>query len=49
MHAVETQGTAVGVMQYVTEYKLSSSMDGVTWKLYEETGQVKVNSYFILL
>ena len=43
VHAVSTQGKTVGIMMYVTKYKLSSSLDGVYWNLYKEEQIDKVN------
>ncbi|XP_028409028.1 uncharacterized protein LOC114531613 isoform X2 [Dendronephthya gigantea] len=42
VHAVSTQGKTVGVMMYVTKYKLSSSLDGIYWNPYEEEQIVKI-------
>ena len=42
VHGVATQGKQVDVMEYVTEYKLSSTMDGIIWNLYKENQIVKV-------
>ena len=42
VHAVATQGKAVGIMEYVTQYQLSSAMDGITWEVYKENQIVKV-------
>ena len=44
MHGVGTQGKQVDMTQYVTEFKLSSTMDGIIWNLYEEEQTVKVSS-----
>ena len=50
VYGVTTQGKTVGIMAYVTEYKLSSTMDGIVWDLYKENQTVKVktltNLYF---
>ena len=44
MHGVGTQGKQVDITQYVTEFKLSSTMDGIMWNLYKEEQTVKVGS-----
>ena len=43
VHGVATQGKAVGIMEYVTQYKLSSTMDGIAWDMYKESQTVKVS------
>ncbi|CAB4019932.1 Hypothetical predicted protein [Paramuricea clavata] len=42
VHGVATQGKPVGIMEYTTEYKLSSTMDGISWDLYKEDQTVKM-------
>jgi hypothetical protein len=42
VHALTTQGKFIDVMEYVTEYKLSSTLDEIHWNFYEEDAIVKV-------
>lgn len=44
VHGVATQGKQVDITQYVTEFKLSSTIDGIIWNLYKENQTVKVSS-----
>jgi hypothetical protein len=42
VHAVATQAKSAGIMETVTHYKLSGTLDDVHWSFYEEEGLVKV-------
>ncbi|XP_028392900.1 uncharacterized protein LOC114517402 [Dendronephthya gigantea] len=42
VHAVATQGKFIDVLEYVKQYKISTTLNEINWNVYKEDGTVKL-------